>query len=194
VRAFARPFPIDRLSLEARVLYTGFLVFMLLGLVSSVWLYADSFGGLGGRDAASYFHGAQSAPPTPEDARGGPQLELPSDPTAAEDGGGGLRMAKPARQVLETFHFHLFTVPVVLLIVGHLFMLTSLATRTKVVVLLVASVSTLLHVLAPLLIRFVDPGLGGLMPITVVAAGIGWMPLLVWPLWEMWKPVPEVAA
>lgn len=200
MRQYARPFPITRLSLEARVLYTGFLLFLVLGFVSSVWLYVDSFGGLSGRGTAEYYRGG-AAPASPGgEASGGPELELPPDGPALELPGetpaaAPMRLEKPARQVMETFHFHLFTVPVVLLIVGHLFMLTALSTRLKVGVIAVASVATFVHLLAPLLVRFVGPQWGWLMPVSVVGAALGWLPMLVWPLWEMWRPVPvsEVA-
>ncbi len=200
MRQFARPFPIHRHSLEARVLYTGFLAFLLLGLLSSVWLYRDSFGGLSGQSAAEYYRGGPAE--SPEARAGGadgsgPVLELPSDGPALELPGEAeapavapMRLEKPARQVMETFHFHLFTVPVVLLIVGHLFMLTALSTRAKVAVITVSSVATFVHLLAPLLVRFVGPQWGWLMPASVVAATLGWMPMLVWPLWEMWRPMP----
>ncbi|HYO58106.1 hypothetical protein [Archangium sp.] len=192
MRQFARPFPITRLSLEARVLYTGFLLFLVLGFVSSVWLYADSFGGLSGRSTAEYYRGGAAATvPEPQvEAAGGPALELPGETAAAAP----IRLEKPARQVMETFHFHLFTVPVVLLIVGHLFMLTALSTRLKVGVIAVASVATFVHLLAPLLVRFVGPQWGWLMPVSVVGAAVGWLPMLVWPLWEMWRPMPASEA
>ena len=164
----------------------------MLGFVSSAWLYADSFGGLSGRSSAEYYRGgAVAAAPAPrEDAAGGPALELPGESEAPAP----MRLEKPARQVMETFHFHLFTVPVVLLIVGHLFMLTALSTRLKVGVITVASVATFVHLLAPLLVRFVGPQWGWLMPVSVVGAAVGWLPMLVWPLWEMWRPVPAQEA
>lgn len=185
MRQFARPFPITRLSLEARVLYTGFLLFLVLGFASSVWLYADSFGGWSARSAGEYYRGGDApAPPASEDS-GGPALDLPDEAAVPE---APLRLEKPARQVMETFHFHLFTVPVVLLIVGHLFMLTSLSVRLKVGVIAFASVTTFAHLLAPLLVRFVGPQWGVLMPVSVVGAALGWLPMLLWPLWEMWWP------
>lgn len=196
MRQFARPFPISRLSLEARVLYTGFLLFLGLGFASSMWLYADSFGGLSAHGATEYYRGgaAPSAPATTSEPKGGPALELPSDGPALElpqetPAAAPLRVEKPARQVMETFHFHLFTVPVVLLIVGHLFMLTGLSVRLKVGIITGASVATLLHLLAPLLVRFSGPGWGWLMPVSVVGAALGWLPMVVWPLWEMWWPL-----
>lgn len=214
MRQFARPFPIDRLSLEARVLYTAFLVFLLAGIASSVWLYADSFGGLSSGGAGTYYLGdaggaaaeaggaAQAAAAggpaidlPDEDEAGGPALDLPGDEPHAEAApaaaAGGLRLAKSSRQVIETFHFHLFTVPVVLLIVGHLFMLTALSLWTKIWVISVASVATFVHILAPLLIRFGGEVWSPLMPISVVVASIGWLPMTLWPLWEMWSRLPQ---
>ncbi len=201
MRQYARPFPITRLSLEARVLYTGFLLFLVLGFASSVWLYADSFGSLSGRSATEYYRGGSvEHTPAPAEEAGGPALDLPSDGPALELPGetaavAPMRLEKPARQVMETFHFHLFTVPMVLLVVGHLFMLTALSTRLKVGIIAVSSVATFVHLLAPLLVRFVGPQWGWLMPVSVVGAAVGWLPMLLWPLWEMWKPMtaPEVA-
>ncbi|HEX8435788.1 hypothetical protein, partial [Archangium sp.] len=134
-----------------------------------------------------------------EEAAGGPALELPAEGPALELPGEApaaapMRLEKPARQVMETFHFHLFTVPVVLLIVGHLFMLTALSTRLKVGVITLASVTTFVHLLAPLLVRFVGPQWGWLMPVSVVGATVGWLPMLLWPLWEMWRPMPASEA
>ncbi len=190
MRQFARPFPITRLSLEARVLYTGFLLFLVLGFASSGWLYADSFGALSAERATEYYRGAPAPAPAPAvDDAGGPALVLPDEAAIPAE---PLRVEKPARQVLETFHFHLFTVPVVLLIVGHLFMLTSLSVRLKVGVIAFSSAATFVHLLAPLLVRFSGPGWGVLMPVSVVGAALGWLPMLVWPLWEMWRPLPPV--
>jgi hypothetical protein len=201
VRQFARPFPITRLSLEARVLYTGFLLFLVLGFGSSVWLYADSFGGLSGQSSVEYYRGGAvtHAHAAASETAGGPVLELPEDGPALElpvetAAPVPMRLEKPARQVMETFHFHLFTVPVVLLIVGHLFMLTGLSMRWKVGIIAVSSVATFVHLLAPLLVRFVGPQWGWLMPVSVVGAAVGWLPMLLWPLWEMWRPMPAVEA
>jgi hypothetical protein len=187
VRPFAKQQPLARrLSLEARVLYTGFLAFLGFGLASSALLYRDSFGGLTSARASRYYLGETGSMPTQDIAApNGPTLELPDEPAEAAV---GLALAKPPRQLLETFHFHLFTVPVVLLIVGHLFMLTGLSVRSKVVAITVATAATFLHLVAPLAIRFLGQGFGLLMPLSAVAAALGWLPLTLWPVWEMWRP------
>jgi len=195
VRQFARPFPIDRLSLEARVLYTAFLVFLLGGIASSIWLYEDSFGSLGSDTAARYYLGdAAGAAAEGDGTAEGPALDLPEDDPAPAAAAGGLHLEKSPRQVLETFHFHLFTVPVVLLIVGHLFMLTALPLRWKIAVIAIASAGTLVHLVAPLLVRFGGAAWSPLMPISVIAATVGWLPMTLWPLWEMWTRLPQRVA
>lgn len=184
MRQFARPFPLERLSLEARVLYTAFLVFLLAGMFSAVWLYRSSFGDLSSRSTSTYYLGEAAAEEAGDD--GGPALDLPEEAAV-----GALSLGQSPRQVMETFHFHLFTVPVVLLIVGHIFMLTSLSTRWKVGIILLSSAATFLHLLAPLLVRFGGEGWAFLFPASVVAAGLGWLPMTVWPIWEMWRRLPE---
>ena len=66
---------------------------------------------------------------------------------------GPMRFEKPPRQVMETFHFHLFSVPVVLLIIAHLFMMCELATRFKVGVIIASNAATFVHLLAPPIIQ-----------------------------------------
>ena len=46
------------------------------------------------------------------------------------------------RKLLEVTHFHLFTMPVVLLIVGHLFLATGLGDRAKLAWLVAASAAS----------------------------------------------------
>ncbi|MDP2340719.1 MAG: hypothetical protein Q8O67_07170 [Deltaproteobacteria bacterium] len=170
MRQFAKPFPMSRLSLEARVLYTAFLLFVLVGVGSSVWLYSDSGLGLGGDDVTRYFHGDEA-----------PGLAPPAD-------GAPMHMEKPARQVVETLHFHTFTMPVVLLIVGHIFMMCALSTRKKIAVLVTASTSTLLHMLLPPLVRFSSAAFAGLFGPSAIVMSAAWLLLIVWPLIEMWRP------
>src|SRR5688572_15429039 len=109
MRQFAKPTSLERLSLEARIVYTGFAVFMLLGYFTSAWLYADDDLGFGSEGPRRYYLGeSDSTANHPSVSASGPTVELPDD----EELSAGLRLAKPPRQVMETFHFHLLTVPV----------------------------------------------------------------------------------
>src|SRR5688572_27889215 len=110
MRPFLRPGGIERLSLEARLVYTGFAVFLLVGYATSAWLYLDDDLGVAPASARAYYlagsetEGETGGEPATEVApAGGPALELPPEADAAP-----LRLEKPPRQVVEVFHFHLF--------------------------------------------------------------------------------------
>ena len=139
-------------------------------VVSSAWLYRDDGLGLNADDVVRYFHGDEAA-----------GLAPPAE-------GASMRMEKPARQMAETLHFHAFTMPIVLLIVGHLFMMCGWSTRRKILVLLTAATSTLLHLLLPPLIRFSSPAFASLFAPSAVIMTLSWVVLLVWPVIEMWRP------
>jgi len=114
VRQFASSgFKIWNLGREAKVLYTIFCVFALAAYVVSV-LYAEDLIGLRTRDSKLYYAGG-AVETAPADAR----IQLPDE--AAHP----TRDPISYRHLLEVTHFHLFTVPVFLLIVAHLFMLTA---------------------------------------------------------------------
>jgi hypothetical protein len=186
VRTFRRPGGIDKLSLEARVVYTGFCLFLLIGYASSAWFYLDDHLGVRPSSAASYYLGGQRSEVVKStDGSGGPEIALP-DSSAAQ---ASLSLEKPARQVMETFHFHLFSVSVCLLIVAHLFMMsTLLPTQTKVAVIAIGSIATLLHILCPPLIRFVSGSFGALMFPSAALMSASWVVMTVQPIYEMWRP------
>lgn len=189
MRAFAKPTPIGRLSVEARIVYTGFCLFMLLGYLSSAWLYLDDDLGVRPADTARYYLGESTDAASVEDD-GGPALELPDEPVANED----LRLEKPARQVMETFHFHLFTMPVCLLIVAHIFMMCGIETRQKVWWIALATLSTFVHLITPLLVRFGSPSFAPLMFPSAAVMGVTWLYLTTRPVFEMWRRPQGVGA
>lgn len=206
MRYFSRPSGLERLSLEARILYTGFCVFMALGSVSSVWLYADGELGTSADGARRYYLGDEAPTTAPAPTRvgpsdatntasatvapSGPALELPVDAEAAvivAPVAEGLRFAKAPRQVWETFHFHLFSVPVCLLIIGHIFMLSGLATPVKAWTIGVASLATLVHLAMPPLIRLASPSFAAGMFPSAIVMGTTWLFMTLWPIGEMWR-------
>jgi len=182
-------FRIWNLSTEAKLVYTGFGLMSLLALVVSVLLYEDMVGPRTG-GVAGYYAGARSAPTTAAPPVAGPKLELPPEEGDA-DSARSLQVAVSYRKLLETTHFHLFTVPVFLLIIAHLFMLTSLATRTKAAWVVLAWLSSLAHLAAPWLIRFSSPSWRWLFPTTgvVMTVSLGFM--TVFPIVVMWLPRPR---
>ena len=129
MRQFASSgFRIWNLSREAKLIYTGFGLFSLMAIVVSMMFYEDLVGPKTA-GVAGYYAGARheapatSAPPNAP-ATGapatGPKIELAPDAATSEQ----ITVAVTYRKLLEVTHFHLFTVPVFLLIIAHLFMLT----------------------------------------------------------------------
>ncbi len=81
-----------RLDRGARIVYSAFLAFVLLGLVTAALLHYDGMGA-SAATATAYWRGDEAAMVYP----------------------------KSYRQILELTHFHLFTEPVVWLTVAHLY-------------------------------------------------------------------------
>lgn len=181
MRVFQKPTSLERLSLEARIVYTGFALFLLIGYATSAWLYLDDDFGLSSNNVERYYLGdKETSAPSPA---GAGNIELPDELQNAT-----LRFEKPPRQVMETFHFHLFSVPVCLLIIAHLFMMSGFATRTKAAIIGLATVATLLHVLLPPLIRFVSPAFSALFFPSALVMAITWTFMTLEPVFEMWRP------
>jgi hypothetical protein len=167
----------------ARVVYSIFLAFTLIAMILTLVLTDDMVGlDMGG--VATYYQG-EAAPvdnpdnPTDED---GPELLLPPD-------GEQLAAFEPMsrRKLLEVTHFHLFSMPVYLLILSHLFMLSRARPASKAVWIGLASFATALHVAAPWLAATGSPGSvavyavsGAIMVASYSVMGLG-------PLWEMWR-------
>jgi len=179
VRQFASSgFKIWNLGREAKVIYTIFCVFALAAYAVSV-LYAEELIGLGARGSGLYYAGGadepSAAPATP-----GPKIDLPDE------------AARPAREgisyrhLLEVTHFHLFTVPVFLLIVGHLFMLTGLGPGAKLGWILASGLSSMIHVAGPWIVRYAGGGTAALMPVSgaIMLGAFGWM--TVYSVYAMW--------
>ena len=199
MRVFARPSGLDRLSLEARVVYSGFCVFLLLGYITSVWLYHSDALGISPDAATAYYLGSGDESPAwrPKDGgRAGPSVSLPAaGPAAGADAGAplqarALRLAKPPRQVMETFHFHLFSVATVLLVISHLFMMCSLSRRLKAGMVAIGFAVTFVHLITPPLIRFAGAPFASLMFPSALAMAATWFVMTAWPLVEMWLLLP----
>ena len=157
MKVFAGDSRIERLPLPARLVYTFFIVFMIIGFVSSLFLYQDGIGWRGDQ-VSTWYRG--------DDA----QMAFP----------------KSFRQMMETFHFHLFTVPVCYLIVAHLFMLGSMGRRWKLFWICAGFASTLFHLFAPWVAWKWPSPAGWVMPATGAFFLVSWVVMLSGPLWDMW--------
>ncbi|HUL60155.1 MAG TPA: hypothetical protein VLU43_12810 [Anaeromyxobacteraceae bacterium] len=97
-----RGYQLRTASFETRLAYTGFLTLVIPGVAS---LLALSLGrvGISPRAVAAYYRGGES------------EMTFP----------------KQLWQLVEVSHFHLFTIPVVLLILSHLLIATPLSSRAR---------------------------------------------------------------
>lgn len=172
------------LPLAGRLVYSIFVGFTMLGLVFSAWLAEEMTGlDLAGLDA--YYAGAQDAPGADSapalDA--GPAIELPpelSSPGAGEP--------MPLRKLLEVTHFHLFSMPIYLLVLSHLFMLSTYGPRTKAAWIGIATVSVAAHVAAPWIARTGAAAATLVYGTSGMALALSFAAMGLATLWEMWRP------
>ena len=182
------------LGIEAKILYTAFCVLTLFGIVSSALYYGDLVG-TGTRGIKSYYAGQVTAAPpppmspAPPGAPAGPAIDVPED----EPSRAPLVVPISYRKLLEVTHFHLFTMPVVLLIVGHLFLATGLGDRAKFAWLIAASASVAAHLATPWIVRYGGGRLAFLHAITGIGLTLTMSVLTIYPVVAMWRGKPKTA-
>ena len=188
MRQFASSsFRLWNLGSEAKLLYTTFCVLTLAGVVSSAVYYGDLVGG-GTGGIRSYYAGEGSGDNAwPAVVAGGPQIDLPD---GAVGPSGRLVVAVSFRKLLEVTHFHLFTMPVVLLIVGHLFLATGLGERAKITWIAAASAAVALHLATPWLVHYAGGGLAALHALSGAALVVTMTFLAGYPVLAMWRRPP----
>jgi hypothetical protein len=148
------------LPLPSRILYTVFAFLTLAGCVSCVVIY-DGFIHFGARDTPHQLF-----------------LRLVEHYDTID-----------RVKLVETTHAHLFTMPVLLLIAGHLFLMAGASQRIKVVAIVIASAVMTLHLIAPWLIVWSGGSVAGALvyPITGGALLLAMTVLLAVPVWQMWN-------
>jgi hypothetical protein len=174
-------FRLWNLGVEAKVLYTAFCALTLLGIVSSALFYFDLVGtGTGG--IRRYYAGEPETTAS-EGSSSGPTLDLPP---AESQRHAPLVVAASYRKLLEVTHFHLFTMPVVLLIVGHLFLATGAPEMVKRVFVIGGAASVALHLATPWLVRSF-PSLALLHALSGLALTLFMTVLTGLPVLSMWR-------
>jgi hypothetical protein len=182
-------FRLWNLGVEAKVLYTAFCLLTLAGIFSSALYYGELVGARP-RGIRRYYAGQAEgveAAAAVEGATGaGPRIELPDEAQAR----GPIVVPITYRKLLEVTHFHLFTMPVVLLILGHMFFATGLSDRAKLAWILAATLAVAGHLATPWLVRYATPGFAALHAITGTGLTLTMTVLTVWPVLAMWRPRP----
>lgn len=170
------------LPLPARLTYSVFIAFTIVALAESAWLGADMLGadlqGIGG-----YYAGAvPSTPPAPAAAPSdGPVLDMPAEalPQVPSE-------PMPLRKLLEVTHFHLFTMPLYLMILAHLFMLSRMPQRAKVAWIVAGTVAVLTHLVAPWIARAGSKGSAAFYGVSGALLFLTFGVMCAVPLYEMW--------
>jgi hypothetical protein len=179
-------FRLWNIGTDAKTLYTAFCLLTFLGVVSSA-LYSRERVGVGTSGIRRYYAGETDAPEPPAAMQPaqpttGPAIDVPPE---AVEGRRPIVVAVSYRKLLEVTHFHLFTMPVVLLIVGHLFLATGLSERAKRAWLIAGVTSVSLHLATPWLVRAVA-GLAPLHALSGIALTVTMSVLTLHPVASMW--------
>lgn len=140
-----------------RLLYTLFIVTLFAGFLFTIY-WAHSTTGLSYSGIAQHYLG--------------------SDATFGEP--------KSFRELAETTHFHFFTMPVVFLILCHVFYLTMAGQSLKVIMTLSAFAGVALDLASPWLILYVSPHFALAMLLGDVLMVGAFLAMAGLPLYEMW--------
>jgi hypothetical protein len=97
-----------------------------------------------------------------------------------------LMFEKTFQELLEVTHVHAFMMPIVLLVLGHLFFLTDWSARAKRLTMVVAVVAMTLELLAPWAVRYLDPAWAHVKLVAGYAFGTSLLCLIGAPLYDMW--------
>jgi lysylphosphatidylglycerol synthetase-like protein (DUF2156 family) len=159
----AQAFRLSRASLETRLVYTGFLVLVSIGLVTMGGMEAIRVGVRPAAIAAHY--------------RGG---EI----------GEEMAFPKTAGALMEVAHFHAFVMAVVFLILAHLFVATGLSSRTKGAWIGLAFMSTAADLAGPWMVRYTAGGFAALLVAAWAGMWASYGALILGALWEMWGVRP----
>jgi len=145
--------------LEIRLVYTGFLLLVLVGMVTMAAFQVHHIGPTPSSVAAYY--------------RGG-------------EVGGQLTFPKTFRELVEVTHFHSFIMGVVYLVLAHLFVATPLRPAVKQALIVLTFAGLLGDLLAPWVIRYVAAAFAYLQLGAWLAQWIGFGAFVVVPIGEMW--------
>jgi hypothetical protein len=140
-----------------KIIYTTFLVFTLLGFIS-IWTFYLAKTGIGPSAIVDYYRGNEEK----------------------------ILFAKTFQELWEVTHFHLFSVPLIYMVLAHLLALTRLSNRTKGLVMIGGALGILLDISAGWLIVYAAPGFVVFKIIGRLLLTVSFLAFLMIPVYEMW--------
>ncbi|MFQ5684701.1 MAG: hypothetical protein ACE5HC_15710 [Candidatus Binatia bacterium] len=160
MREFTRQgFQLRSAQWEMKLVYTGFLCFALIGLLTTT-IFQVARIGITYQRVVAYYRGGEL----------GQEMAFP----------------KTFAELLELSHFHTFIMGVIFLILAHLLLATSIRPWVKAAFILLAFLGSLTDVAGYWLIRYVSPGFALLHLAAWMAIWVGYGGMILAPLWEMW--------
>ena len=151
-----------RTSLETKIAYSGFLGLMLPGIASMVALSVRV--GLTPHAIAAYYRG----------------------------GDGELSFPKEFGQLMETAHFHIFSLPIVLLVLTHLLFATGCPPRLRLVISVASFLGAILEIGSPFAVRYWSADFAITVLIGWILLSAGMLAAVLFSLWALWVPdAPE---
>jgi hypothetical protein len=160
MQVFARRgFQLRTASLETRLAYSCFLALIVPGIATLLALSAGRIG-WSPHAIAVYYRGGES------------EMNFP----------------KQLWQMVEVSHFHLFSVPIVVLILAHLVSATRLSTRARVVLTVTTFLGAALELAGPWAVRYVAGGFAYALLAGWVLLAAGMSCMVVISLAAMWGP------
>lgn len=145
--------------LEVRLVYSAFLLFVAIGMITVAAFQLNHIG-ITPSEVASHYLGGE--------------------------GNGEMRFPKTSRELVETTHFHAFIMGVVYLVLAHLFIATSVSLRLQRVIVVLAFGGLAGDIVVPWLIRYGSAGFSYLLIGSWMAEWIGFGAFIAVPISEMW--------
>lgn len=105
---------------------------------------------------------------------------------SAAGAGDEMQFARSFKELLDVTHDHAFSQPFLLFVLCHIFALTRVSDRVKIVVYVAAFTSVILDLGVPYLIRFVSPAWAPVQVLNGLVMSIVLLVLLAVPTHEMW--------
>jgi ABC-type enterobactin transport system permease subunit len=102
--------------------------------------------------------------------------------------GDGVQYAKTAGELLEVTHFHLFSMPLLLFVQGHLFLMTRWPRRLKIALVVAAFAGAALDLAAPWCVLYVSRDLAFVKILARALLGPALLAFTLVPLRDMWWP------
>jgi hypothetical protein len=151
---------LSSLQPSTRLAYSLFLVFSLASYAVMILLAAER-SGFSAASAAEYWAG---------------------------NAGEGAAYAKTKGELLEVTHFHLFAMPLMLFVQGHLFLMTRWPRAPKLALVYAAFLGAACDLAAPWLVVYVSRDLAFVKVAGRCLLGPALICFALVPLWEMWGP------